>query len=108
MRPLYHPPLSEVTVQGILFALSDPVRVRIFAELIGAEGRNCAAFLNVNELPLPKSSLSQHFKVLRESGLIRSERKGVELKNYTRCDELQKKFGTLLSAILQAYRKEDR
>lgn len=106
MRPLYHPPMSEVTVQGVLFALSDLVRVRIFAELVGAEGRNCAAFLNINDLPLPKSSLSQHFKVLRECGLIRSERNGVELKNYTRCDELKKKFGPLLATILQAYQRE--
>ena len=88
--PLYHPPLSQITVPGVLFALSDPVRVRIFAELVQGEGRNCAAFLDVNDMPLPKSSLSQHFKILRESGLIRSERNGVELQNYTRCDELQK------------------
>jgi DNA-binding transcriptional ArsR family regulator len=52
-------------------------------------------------MPLPKSSLSQHFKVLRESGLIRSERNGVELKNYTRCDELQKKYAKLIQTILQ-------
>ena len=88
--PLYHSPLSQITVPGVLFALSDTVGVGIFAELAQGEGRNCAAFLNVNGMPLPKSSLSQHFKVLRESGLIRSERNGVELKNYTRCDELQK------------------
>ncbi len=108
MRPVYHPPMSEVSVQGVLFALSDPVRVRIFAELVGAEGRNCAAFLNIANIPLPKSSLSQHFKVLREAGLIRSERNGVELKNFTRCDELKKKFGELIPTILQAYRKERR
>jgi DNA-binding transcriptional ArsR family regulator len=107
MRPLYHPPMSQVTVHGILFGLSDPVRVRIFAELVQGEGRNCAAFVNVNDMPLPKSSLSQHFKVLRECGLIRSERNGVELKNYTRCDELKKKYGKLIQTILKAYRQEE-
>jgi DNA-binding transcriptional ArsR family regulator len=105
MRPLYHPPIAAVTVQGILFALSDPVRVRIFAGLVKAEGRNCAAFVNVNALPLPKSSLSQQFRVLRESGLIRSERMGVELKNFTRCDELKQRFGPLIQTILKAYRE---
>jgi DNA-binding transcriptional ArsR family regulator len=84
------------------------VRVRIFTELVGAEGRNCATFLNVDNILLPKSSLSQHFKVLREAGLIRSERSGVELKNFTRCAELKKKFGVLIPTILQAYRKERR
>ena len=37
MRPLYHPSVDEITVQGILYALSDPVRVRILMELAGAE-----------------------------------------------------------------------
>ena len=99
--------MSEVTVHGILFGLSDPVRVRIFAELVQGEGRNCAAFVNVNDMPPPKSSLSQHFKVRRECGLIRSERNGVELKNYTRCEELKKKYGKLIQTILQAYRQEE-
>ena len=38
--------------------------------------------------------MSQHFKIPREAGLIRSERKGVELKNSTRCHELKKKYGS--------------
>jgi DNA-binding transcriptional ArsR family regulator len=36
--------------------------------------------------------MSQHFKILREAGLICSERKGVELKNSTRCHEIKKKY----------------
>ena len=109
MRPLYHPPLEEITVQGILHALSDPVRVQIYARLARAEcATNCSTFLNVNDTPLPKSTLSQHFKILREAGLIRSERKGVELQNHTRCAELNKKFGPMLQAILEAYKDESR
>ena len=43
MRPLYHPSLEEITVQGILYALSDPVRVRIYAELAQADSAmNCS------------------------------------------------------------------
>ena|SRR5580692_3567563 len=104
MRPLYHPSLEEISVQGILYALSDPVRVRIYAELAQAESAmNCCAFLTNGKLTLPKSTLSQHFKVLREAGLIRSERKGVELKNSTRCQELKKKFGPMVTGILNAY-----
>jgi DNA-binding transcriptional ArsR family regulator len=107
MRPLYHPPLSQITVQGILYALSDPVRVRIFAELLDADcAKNCSTFLKINKTPLPKSTLSQHFKILREAGLIRSERKGVELRSRTRCPELQKKFGPMVTAILEAYEDE--
>jgi len=109
MRPLYHPPVEEITVQGILYALSDPVRVEIMRELIGAEcPLNCSAFLQLGSATLPKSTLSQHFKVLREAGLIRSERLGVELKNSSRCQELKKKFGPMLQAIMQAYAGEAR
>src|SRR5712664_4506684 len=107
MRPLYHPPLNEITVQGILYALSDPIRVRICAELAQADSAmNCSTFLPNGNVKVPKSTLSQHFKILREAGLIRSERQGVELKNSTRCQELEKKFGPLVATILQAYEKE--
>jgi DNA-binding transcriptional ArsR family regulator len=107
MRPLFHPPPEEMTVQGILYALSDPVRARIFAGLVGADcAQNCTAFANVSDSPLPKSTLSQHFAVLREAGLIRSTRKGVELQNEARCAELQDRFGPMITAILKAYRDE--
>jgi DNA-binding transcriptional ArsR family regulator len=107
MRPLYHPSLNEITVQGLLYALSDPVRVRIYAELAQADcAMNCSAFMSNGRLKLPKSTLSQHFKILREAGLIRSERKGVELKNSTRCHELKKKFGPMVTEILNAYANE--
>ena len=52
--------------------------------------------------------MSQHFKILREADLIRSERRGVELKNSTRCHELKKKYGPMIMAILQAYANEDK
>jgi DNA-binding transcriptional ArsR family regulator len=107
VRPLYHPSLKEITVQGILYALSDPVRVRICAELAQADcAMSCTAFLSNGNLNLPKSTLSQHFKILREAGLIRSERKGVELRNSTRCHELKKKFGPMILQILDAYANE--
>jgi len=96
-------------VQGLLYAMSDPVRVRICAELAQAEGTmNCAAFLPNGNTKIPKSTMSQHFKILREAGLIRSERKGVELKNSSRCPELKKKYGPMLTEILQAYANEDK
>jgi DNA-binding transcriptional ArsR family regulator len=104
MRKLYHPNVEDITVESILYALSDPVRVQIFMELASAEcTKNCSTFLNINSTPLPKSTLSQHFSIMRESGLIFSERKGVELHNRTRCSELKERFGDMVSAIINAY-----
>ena len=104
MRPIYHPPISEVTVEGILYALSDPVRVQIFAQIAQSEcSQICSNFLQVDERTVPKSTLSVHFKVLREAGLIRSERRGVEMHNTSRCAEIDERFGNLLRSILCAY-----
>ena len=98
-----------MTVEGVLYALSDPIRLQIFMELASAEcTKNCSMFLNVNKSPLPKSTLSQHFRVLREAGLIYSERKGVELQNSTRCAELKERFGPMIGAIVESYAKQQK
>jgi DNA-binding transcriptional ArsR family regulator len=104
MRPLSHPSLEDVPLEAILHALSDPVRVAIFAQIAGAScAQTCAAFANVNDKTIPKSSLSQHFKVLREAGLIRSERRGVEMHNTSRCMEIDTRFPGLIAAIINAH-----
>jgi DNA-binding transcriptional ArsR family regulator len=104
MRPLFHPSLEDITVEAILHALSDPIRVAIYADIVGSEcSQNCSTFLNVSERAIPKSTLSQHFKVLREAGLIRGERIGVEMQNTSRCAEIEKRFPGLIMAIVHAY-----
>ena len=104
MRPLVHPAIENVTVEGVLHALSDPVRVAIYIQIASSEcSRTCSNFLNISEKTIPKSTLSQHFKALREAGLIRSERRGVEMHNTSRCAELQKRFPGLIMAIINAH-----
>src|ERR1700712_5244299 len=103
MKPLFHPSIDDITVEGILHALSDPVRVAIFSEIAGSVcSRTCSTFLNVSEKSIPKSTLSQHFKVLRESGLVQSERRGVEMHNTSRCREIDTRFPGLIAAIVGA------
>jgi DNA-binding transcriptional ArsR family regulator len=104
MRPLFHPSVEDVTVEAILHALSDPVRVAIYVQIISSDcSRSCSNFLNVSEKTIPKSTLSLHFKALREAGLIRSERRGVEMHNTSRCSELEKRFPGLIAAIVNAH-----
>jgi DNA-binding transcriptional ArsR family regulator len=104
MKPLFHPSIEDVTVEGILHALSDPVRVAIYADIVASEcPQNCSNFLRVSEKPIPKSTLSQHFKSLREAGLVRGERRGVEMHNTSRCQEIEKRFPGLISAIVKAH-----
>lgn len=107
MKPLFHPATEDITVEGILHALADPVRMHIFAEIAGAEcPLTCSPFLEVGARPVPKSTLSQHFRVLREAGLIRSERRGVEMHNTARLDELRPRFSGLLQAIVEAHKAQ--
>ena len=105
MRPLFHPPIEDVTVEAILHALSDPVRVAIFTDLATSTCTyNCSNFLIVTEKKIPKSTLSHHFKALREAGLIRAERRGVEMHNSSRCSEIESRFPGLLAAIINAHK----
>jgi len=104
MRPIVHPSLDSLRPEAILHALSDPERAFLFAEIAGAECvQRCSVLASAGDRVIPKSSLSQHFKVLRDAGLIRSERQGVEMRNYSRCQEIDRRFPGLLSAILSAY-----
>jgi DNA-binding transcriptional ArsR family regulator len=104
MRPLSHPSVEDVTVEGILHALSDPVRVAIFTDIASSQcSQNCTNFVNVSDRPIPKSTLSQHFKALREAGLIRGERRGVEMQNTSRCTEIDQRFPGLIAAIVNAH-----
>lgn len=104
MRPLFHPSIEDTTVEGILHALADPVRVAIFADIASSQcSQNCSTFLNVAKKAIPKSTLSQHFKALREAGLIRGERQGVEMLNSSRCVEINTKFPGLVPAIINAH-----
>ena len=104
MRPLFHPASDDIRAEDVLHALADPVRASIFTQIASAScAQICAAFSSVNNKPIPKSSLSQHFRVLREAGLIRSERQGVEMHNTSRFDEIEARFPGLLPAILVAY-----
>jgi DNA-binding transcriptional ArsR family regulator len=104
MRPLFHPDVEDVPVEAILHALSDPVRVAIFANIVGQEcPQSCSAFLHLREKAIPKSTLSQHFKVLREAGLIRGERRGVEMHNTSRCAEIEQRYSGLIATIVNAH-----
>ena len=109
MRALFHPPIEDVTVETVLHALSDPVRVAIFGQIAGSgREQTCSDFLVVRGQGIPKSTLSRHFRVLREAGLIRSERHGVEMRNATRCAEIEGRFPGLIPSIVNALRIQSR
>lgn len=104
MRPLIHPSADDLRPEAILHALADPERAAIFAGIAGSECvQRCSQMADAGDRVIPKSSLSQHFKILREAGLIRSERQGIEMRNYSRCQEVDARFPGLIKSILSAY-----
>ncbi|SIO58020.1 transcriptional regulator, ArsR family [Singulisphaera sp. GP187] len=106
-RPLRHPEIGQVSVADILHALSDPVRLGIVCELMGAEsGQSCVETISRVGKVLAKSTCSQHYQILREAGLIQCERKGVELSSRLRLAEVEGRFPGLLKSILGAYERE--
>src|SRR5260370_36358248 len=101
MKPLFHPSAEDISVEGILHALSDPARAQLFAEIVQSDSaRTCSALLESTDRTVPKSTLSQHFKALREAGLIRSERRGVEMLNTSRCAGIGRRRSGPLPALV--------
>ncbi len=99
--------MSSLTLVGILHALADPVRLAIVRELLAAKGGvNCVDTMCRVKVTMPKSTCSQHFQILREAGLVTSERRGVELINHLRRDDLEDRFPGLLASIFAAHAKE--
>ncbi len=77
--PLVGEPVSESTAAGlaqVFKALGDPVRIRLVS-LIGAHqgGEVCVCDLTT-AFDLTQPTISHHLKVLRQAGIIDSERRG--------------------------------
>ncbi|MFF2341177.1 ArsR/SmtB family transcription factor [Bacillus mycoides] len=98
MRKLFHPETNEIRLTTVLDALSDQIRIQIVREIAKIGEQSCG---NVN-IPIPKSTLSHHYKVLRESGITYTRVEGTQRFNSLRTDDLNKRFPGLLDAILQA------
>jgi len=96
MRPYKHPTANEFILERVLYALSDPVRLDIVRQL----GRLGEASCGELDGGRPKSSVSHHFRVLREAGLVHTKNVGTSHINTLRRGELQARFPGLLDAIL--------
>ena len=105
MKPFVHPAVDDITLSGILTALADPVRLAIVRKLDSStQGLNCTAGTPCPALP--KSTLSNHFRILRECGLIRTEKRGLEHINHVRRADIAQKFPGLLDLILTLSQQE--
>lgn len=96
MRDFKHPAPSEFVLERLLYALSDPVRMEIVRCLAGVPEASCGEL----DGGRPKSTVSHHFRVLREAGLVHTRNVGTTHMNSLRCEELDLRFPGLMTNIL--------
>jgi DNA-binding transcriptional ArsR family regulator len=100
MRGPHHPSRAELELSEVLHALSDPARLSIVRHL-GAEGeRGCGDFA----LGISKATLSHHFRVLREAGVVHTRLDGRKRYLTLRRSDLEHRFPGLLDAVLNSRR----
>jgi DNA-binding transcriptional ArsR family regulator len=104
MAALPHPAMEDVGLTTVLQALSDPVRLRLVALLLEGDTRSCAP--EFWDVEVHKSTLSHHYKVLREAGLtlthVHGRTRSVELRRA----ELEERFPGLLTFLSAAVERE--
>jgi DNA-binding transcriptional ArsR family regulator len=99
MAQFVHPARDEITLAGVLAALADPKRLRIVRSLFAKD--ECMSCTEAAPCPdMAKSTLSNHFRILREAGLVRTSKQGVEHRNVLREDDINARFPKLLKTIL--------
>ncbi|WDZ95939.1 helix-turn-helix domain-containing protein [Herbaspirillum sp. WKF16] len=96
MRPYKHPAAEELVLERVLYALSDSIRLDIVRHLAHVACATCGEL----DGGRPKSTVSHHFKVLRESGLVLTENTGTSHMNTLRRADIESRFPGLLAAIL--------
>jgi DNA-binding transcriptional ArsR family regulator len=75
------------------------MRLRIVKSLIAKD--ECMSCTEAAPCPdMAKSTLSNHFRILREAGLVRTSKQGVEHRNVLRDDDINARFPKLLKTIL--------
>src|SRR3954453_20645989 len=93
------PHRDEIALADVLHALSDPVRLGIVCAMRqSGDERRCGSF----DAPVTKSTLTHHFRVLREAGVIVQRQEGTARLSRLRSDDLEARFPGLLAAILHA------
>ncbi|QVQ51793.1 winged helix-turn-helix transcriptional regulator [Spiractinospora alimapuensis] len=99
-RSFPEPDVDDLDVRTVLRALADDARLRIVDVLADGEFHPCHP--DEFDVGVRKSTLSHHFRVLREAGVTHKVAVGREHHVRLRRDDLDRRFPGLLPAILDA------
>ena len=93
-----HPETADIDLTRVLAALSDPTRIGLVRVLASGAERAWGDL----RVPLAKSTLSHHLKVLRDAGVTRTRQEGTRCYVRLRDADLEQRFPGLLAALLAA------
>lgn len=94
--PLTHPDVAALTLVAVLHALADPTRLTIVQTLRHGPERPCGTF----PVSVAPSTLTHHFRVLRQAGVIRQREQGNRRWTTLRLADLDSRFPGLVDAVL--------
>lgn len=102
---LPQPARDEIDLNVVFSTLSDPLRrtaIAILATLPDQTERNCVSF----GFPVAKASLTHHFKILREAGLISQIDYGNRRASLLRRDDIDARFPGLLALLMDELERD--
>lgn len=102
---LHHPKRDQIRVYDVLSALGNPLRLAVVRILDGGGQHNCTSLLTQVGVTA-KSSMTHHWRVLRESGVVWQQPSGRENLLSLRRDDLEARYPGLLDAILAGSRDD--
>ena len=103
---LHHPTREQIKIDRVLSALGNPLRLAVVQVLLGGGEHNCSSVLKVLGVT-SKSTMTHHWRVLRESGVIWQQPSGREYLLSLRRDDLDARYPGLLDAILAGVLRDD-
>lgn len=102
-RTYEHPDTCDIAIPRVLFALSEPLRLNM-VRMLAAHGEVDSIDLGPD---LPRSTLTHHTSLLRESGVVFVRAEGRKCMIRLRDGDLEERFPGLLSTVLAGYEHSD-
>lgn len=96
---LPEPARDKIRLERVMGVLSDPLRLTIMQRLLRSSDefdQTCGWF----GFDRPKSTLTHHFKALREAGVITQRQYGLERRSRVRLEDLDARFPGLVDMVL--------
>ncbi|ASL40335.1 MULTISPECIES: helix-turn-helix transcriptional regulator [Acetobacteraceae] len=91
-----HPKRDDIRLESVLMAFANPLRLAAVWTIAQGDGYPSCSVLS----HIPKSTMSHHWRILRDSGVVWQRQMGREYRLSLRRDDLDYRFPGLLDSIL--------